>query len=158
MIVMRLGMQDHHSLERISPHPEPEWKSSLNVEGHTAGRPNSWATGTELGVSPQTISVVNDTWSVSASGEVIPVAFDLKAPNEGQWLGQWRIMNALGRTVAASSMPVGLQGSTAVRCYWDGTNANATSAPGPHLLLVTYSHISQPEQQQAIAVVHVSPG
>lgn len=149
---------DHHSLERISPHPEPEWKSSLNVEGHTAGRRNSWATGAEMGFTSQTISVVNDTWSVSASGEVIPVAFDLKAPKEGQWLGQWRIMNALGQTVAASSMPVGLQGSSAVRCYWDGTSANAISAPGPHLLLVTYSHISNPEQQQAIAVVHVSPG
>lgn len=149
---------DGHSLERLTAGLGGEWKSSIDIQGHTAGRRNSWHPFSSAYATHGELAVIHDTWCVLGGGSINPVTFDMRAPDEGKWTGDWRILNALGRTVAAAPMPIGLVGEAAVRCHWDGRIGQTIAAPGAYLLLATFNRIGGTGQRQACAVVHISPG
>ena len=148
---------ENHSLERQSARAQ-DWNSSLDVRGHTAGLPNSWQYSGPWESSSAQLRVLNATWGVSAAGEAAPVAFELLAPDTGPWLCDWRIMSAMGRSVAASSMPMAVSTEAPTRCFWDGTDGSVIAAPGPYLLVAVFHPLGGGQLRQACAVVHVSPG
>jgi len=134
------------------------WSTSASAGGHTAGSWNSWQLQPDGNLNNDLLHVIQPTGLISPSGNIVPIAFQINAPNEAAWEVQWTIENSMGTVIADSGKtPVLVDSERPIVCQWDGTAGGAYAAHGAYLLSVELNSLQSQGQLRAQAPVFVCP-
>jgi hypothetical protein len=89
---------------------------------------------------------------------VVPIVFQINAPNEEAWEVQWTIENNMGTVIAANgTAPALVDGEHPIVCQWDGTASGSYAARGAFLLRVMLHSLQNQQQLRAQAPVFICP-
>ncbi|MBN31044.1 MAG: hypothetical protein CL845_03490 [Crocinitomicaceae bacterium] len=127
-----------HSIEkttRDARNDNAQWITAASALGNTASSWNSWQTHPELGLNMEILRILNANGYASPSGEVLPVSFQVTAPDQEAWELHWTIENNVGTVIASNSAaPILMEGKNPIVCHWNGAYGSIYAAPGPYLL------------------------
>jgi len=149
-----------HSLERMNLEQSTGrkfWSSSLSLEGHTAGRWNSWQTQSSAEGTGM-LSIVQDSWHFDPFAGLVPIAVNVSAPGTGGWSVEAEVYDAKGMALNAfgnSTWVVSPGEDVIIR--WNGASSIDLMAPGPYLLCVQLNHLTSHAIRHACVPVHVTP-
>jgi hypothetical protein len=134
------------------------WSTSASASGHTAGSWNSWQLQPNGHLNNNMLHVIQPTGFIASTGEIVPIAFQIHAPNEAAWEVQWTIENSMGTIIADSGKtPILVDSDRPIVCQWDGTTAGAYAARGAYLLSIELNSVQSHGQLRAQAPVFVCP-
>lgn len=150
-----------HSIERTTWPTNLEdthWSTSASATGHSAGDWNRWQLLPDGNLKNDMLDVIQSTGFASLTGEVVPIVFQINAPNEGAWEVQWTIENNMGTVIAANgTSPALVDGERPIVCQWDGTASGSYAARGAFLLRVELQSLQNQQQLRAQAPVFICP-
>lgn len=152
---------DMHSIEKTNRNArgeEAQWKTAASATGNTAGSWNSWQIQPGLSLNADVLHITNSTGFASTYGTVVPISFQVSAPDEGAWQVHWTIENNLGVNVASNAnLPRLIEGNQATVFHWDGGHGENFAALGPYLLKVELHSLQSHRFICAQAPVFVCP-
>ena len=152
---------ERHSFEKTTwnvRRQEAQWTTAASARGHSAGSWNSWQLQPDGDLNADILHVIQSTGFASSTGEVVPIAFQVNAPNAEAWEVQWTIENNLGTVIAASeAMPAVVSSTQPTVCQWNGSAGKAYAAPGAYLLKVELHSLQTHQQLRAQAPVFICP-
>ena len=150
-----------HSIEKTTwnvPFEDAVWSTSASASGHTAGSWNSWQLQPDGSLKNDMLNVIQSTGFVSSTGEVVPIVFQVNAPNEEAWEVQWTIENNMGTVIAANgTAPALVDGERPIICQWNGTTRGLYAARGAFLLHVELHSLQSQRRLRAQAPVFICP-
>ena len=132
------------------------WSTSASAGGHTAGSWNSWQLQPDGHLNNDILHVIQRTGFITSTGKIVPIAFQINAPNEEAWEVQWTIENNMGTLIAANGKtPVIVDSERPIVCQWDGAAGELYAARGAYLLNVELHSLQSQQQLRAQAPVFV---
>ena len=150
-----------HSIEKTTwpAHLEDaHWSTSASATGHSAGDWNGWQLQPDGTLKNEILDVIQSTGFASSTGEVVPIVFQINAPNEEAWEVQWIIENNMGTVIAAKgTAPALVDGERPIVCQWDGAANGSYAARGAFLLRVELHSLQNQQQLRAQAPVFICP-
>ena len=150
-----------HSIEkttRKARNADAHWTTAASASGNTAGSWNSWQVQPDLGLNVDILHVIQSTGFTSPNGEVVPISFQITAPDEEAWEVHWTIENNMGTLIASNGAFAPLvAGDHPIVCQWDGTHGRTYAALGPYLLNVQLHSVQSHRLFRAQAPVYVCP-
>lgn len=148
-----------HSFEKTTWNAQFEhaiWSTSASAGGHTAGSWNSWQLQPDGHLNNDILHVIQRTGFITSTGKIVPIAFQINAPNEEAWEVQWTIENNMGTLIAANGKtPVIVDSERPIVCQWDGAAGELYAARGAYLLNVELHSLQSQQQLRAQAPVFV---
>jgi hypothetical protein len=150
-----------HSIERATwptQLQDAHWSTSASATGHSAGDWNRWQLQPDGNLKNDMLDVIQSTGFASSTGEVVPIVFQINAPNEEAWEVQWTIENNMGTVIAAKgTAPALVDGERPMVCQWDGAANGSYAARGAFLLRVELHSLQNQQQLRAQAPVFICP-
>lgn len=150
-----------HSIEKTTRNAHQDgahWTTAASAAGHTAGSWNSWQLQPDWNLNSNILQVIQSTGFASSTGEVVPISFQVNAPNEEAWEVQWTIENSMGTSIASSGTPPAVvDGNQPLVCRWDGASGGSYAARGPYLLKVALHSLQSQRMLRSQAPVYVCP-
>lgn len=152
---------ERHSIEKTTWPADLEnvyWSTSASAIGHSAGDWNRWQLQPDGTQKTDVLDVIQSTGFASSTGEVVPIIFQINAPNEEAWDVKWTIENNMGTVIAANGTAAALvDGEHPVVCQWDGTVGGSYAVRGAFLLSVELYSLQNQQLLRAQAPVFICP-
>ena len=152
---------ERHSIEKTTWPTDLEnvhWSTSASATGHSAGDWNRWQLQPDGTLKNDVLDVIQSTGFASSTGEVVPIVFQINAPNEEAWEVIWTIENNTGTVIAANGTAAALvDGEHPVVCHWDGTAGGSYAARGAFLIKVELHSLQSQRQLWVQAPVFICP-